>query len=113
MSIGTWFATEEGKLAAWFTDEEAIVLKFFGPLVKQIVAAGGQVVLDSAMAAATAATSAPAGTQVAAAEAAFLTTAAGEGLTTLHNAQSGAIKAAVAVLQANIAPVATDPVAAA
>lgn len=102
MSIGTWFAAEETKIAAFFTDEEKLVVEFFEPLIKSIVAAGGQVVLDSAMAAAKAAEGAPSGTRVQAAEAAFLTTSAGEGMTVVANAQAGAIKAAVAVLQATI-----------
>lgn len=99
----SWFKDEEAKIVAWFTNEEAIVIKFFEPLVKSIVAAGGQTVLDAAMAAATAASTAS-GDKVAAAEAAFVTTGTAEGLTVVHNAEAGAIKAAVAVLQANVAP---------
>lgn len=99
----SWFTDEEAKIAAWFTSEEAVVLKFFEPLIKSVVAAGGKVILDSAMAAATAASTAS-GDKVAAAEAAFLATGASEGLTVVHNAEAGAIKAAVAVLQANLAP---------
>ena len=114
MTIGTWLTAEEAalaqlategeaKVAAVFTSEEAIIVQFFGPLIKSIIAAGGQVVLDSAMAAATAASTAS-GDKVAAAEAAFVAQGTSEGLTVVHNAEAGAIKAAVAVLQANITP---------
>lgn len=91
------------------TNEEAIVIDYFGPLIKQIVAAGEalgkvtieagiQVILDAATAAATSAATAT-GDKVAAAEAAFIATASSEGVTAIHNAEAGAIKAAVAIIQ--------------
>lgn len=102
-SLGQWFFS-------WFSDEEKQILEFLAPLVKQIrdealklgndnVQAGLAIIENAALAAATAAVSAPPGTQVAAAEAAFLQIAATQGVTAIHNAEAAAIKAAVAIIQ--------------
>lgn len=111
MTIGTWFAEEEAKVGAWFTNEEAQLIQFFGPLFKQIIAAGEalgkqtiqqgvQVILDAATKAVTTAASAPAGSNIVqVAEQTFLATAQSEGVIVIHNAEAGAIKAAVAIAQ--------------
>ena len=114
MSIGTWIKTEEEKIAAVFTNEEAAIMQFLAPLGKQILAAakalgtstvqeGVQVILNSAIQAAQAGAQAQAtgGNAVTAAETAFVSTATAQGITVIHNAEAGAIKAAVAIVQAN------------
>lgn len=70
-------------------------------LGKQDLTAGLQVLKDSVTTAVAAGTAAIAAGQnpVQAAESTFLTTAAGEGKTALSNAESGAIKAGVALAQ--------------
>ena len=102
------------ELKTWFTNEEQIVMAEFEPLVVQIVAAvkalgkatfdeGFQVFKDAAKAAvdagAAAALSGNPAAVVSSAEAAFLTTGASEGVTAIHNAEAGLIKAAVATAQ--------------
>ena len=95
-----------------FTTEEQAVLDFLTPLANQIaqtaltlgkqdLAAGLQVLKDSVTTAVAAGATAIASGQnpVTAAETTFLTTAAGEGKTALDNAESGAIKAGVAIAQ--------------
>ncbi len=112
MTIGTWFKAEETKVAAFFTTEEQAVIDFLTPLANQIyqtalvlgkqdLAAGLQVLKDSVVTAVTAGATAIAAGQspVTAAETTFLTTAAGEGKTALSNAEAGAIKAGVAIVQ--------------
>ena len=110
---------------AEFTSDEAAVMAFLAPLGSQILAAakalgkadvqaGLQVIKDTAISAvaAGAAAAASGGNAVQAAEAAFLATGASEGLVTIHNAEAGAIKAAVAIAQSAVAEVvAPTPVA--
>jgi len=81
-------------------------------LGKQDLAAGLQVLKDSVATAVQAGATAIAAGQspVAAAEASFLTTAAGEGKVALSNAESGAIKAGVALVQQAVAPLASPAV---
>lgn len=100
-----WVKTE-------FSAEESAVIDFLTPLANQIyqtaltlgkqdLQAGLQVLKDSVATAVMAGTTAIAAGQnpVQIAESTFLTTAAGEGKTALSNAESGAIKAGVAVAQ--------------
>ena len=118
MSLSTFIAKEVTAVEGFFTSEEALVVQFLGPLAMQIVAAvealgkatfaeGLQVLKDAAMAgvAAGAEAAATGGNAVTAAEAAFVATGSTEGLVVVHNAEAGAIKAAVAIAQANAAPV--------
>lgn len=121
-----WVETE-------FSSEEKAVMDFLTPLANQIyhtaltlgkqdVAAGLTVLKDSVTTAVAAGATAIAAGQnpVVAAETAFLTTGAGEGITALSNAESGAIKAGVAIAQQAAAaiegnatpPASIDPVAA-
>lgn len=110
-----------------FTADEQAVIDFLTPLAHQIyqtalklgkedLQAGLQVLKDSVATAVAAGTAAIAAGQnpVTAAETTFLTTAAGEGKSALSNAESGAIKAGVAILQQAVAPLAspapTEPV---
>jgi hypothetical protein len=125
MTIGTWFQDRldcvtnsanavEGAVHGWLGPEEALLLDFFGPLMKQVEAealrigkqdlqVGLQILKDSALSAVKAAVLAPPGHKVEAAEVAFLGTAACEGVTAIHNAQAGALKAAVAIIQGQTA----------
>lgn len=132
MSFGTWFGSigsavgsvgstiaypfvaSANFVVALFTHEEKAILDFFGPLIEQVKAealvlgkndlqAGFQVLKDAAMAAVVAAENAPAGKKVATAEAEFITVMAQEGLDAVHNAEAGLIKAAVAIIQTNLA----------
>lgn len=109
MGIGAWISKEEHKIVAFFKQEEADVVHFLTPLVKQILDAaqalgketlseGVAVILNAATKAATTAATAT-GDKVAVAEAAFLDVVKTDGVTVIHNAEAGAIKAAVAVLQ--------------
>lgn len=121
MTFSSWIKDEVTVVENWFTDEEAGVVKFFGPLVQQIIAAGAalgkatvadgvKVILDGAMSAATSAATAT-GDKVATAEAAFVSTVSTEGLTVVHNAEAGAIKAAVAIIQSAVGTLSTAPTA--
>jgi hypothetical protein len=114
MSIGTWFKDTQKTVLGWFTPEEAAILEFFHPLMLQVKAealklgkdnlqVGLNILKDAAISAAMAAATAP-GDKVAAAETAFLTTGASEGIVAIHNAEAGAIKAAVAIVQSTQAP---------
>ncbi len=107
-----WFANETNVVSAAFTSDEAAVMKFLAPLGAQILAAakalgkstvqeGLQVLVSGATTAVAAGVAAEASGQnpVPAAEAAFLSTEAAGGATLLHNAEAGAIKAAVAIAQ--------------
>ena len=120
MSIGTWFAQEETKVAAWFSNEEAALVKYFGPLFKQILAqaviigkgdaAAGLTVLQDAVTSAVAAGAAAAvsgGNAVQAAENALISTGTSEGITAVHNAEAGLIKAGVAIAQETAAAAST------
>lgn len=113
-----WFANETNVVTAAFTSDEAAVMKFLAPLGAQILAAakalgkstvqeGLQVLVSGATqaVAAGAAAEASGGNAVTAAETAFITTAAAGGATVLHNAEAGAIKAAVAIAQSAVAQV--------
>lgn len=103
-----------------FSADEQAVIDFLTPLANQIyqealilgkkdLQAGLQVLKDSVATAVQAGATAIAAGQspVVAAEASFLTTAAGEGKTALSNAEAGAIKAGVAILQQATAPLAS------
>ena len=99
-----------------FESDEQAVMAFLAPLGDQILAAakalgkesvqaGLKVIKDAAVAgvAAGAQALAEGGNAVTAAEAAFLATGASEGITAVHNAEAGAIKAAVAIAQKAVA----------
>ena len=103
---------------------EQEVIDFLTPLAQQIQAqalilgkqdlqAGLQVLKDSVITAVAAGTGAIAQGQspVVAAEAAFLTTAAGEGKVALNNAEAAAIKAGVAIAHQAAAALSPAPVA--
>lgn len=108
-----WFGAREHDLLNWMHGDDKYVLEFFAPLMEQVKATaiqlgkddlkvGLQILRDAAVAAAMSAAAAPEGTsKVAAAEAAFLTVGAAEGITAIHNAEAGAIKAAVALVQSH------------
>lgn len=104
--------------AEFETDEQA-VMAFLAPLGAQILAAakalgkadvqaGLQVIVDAAKSGAAAGTQAllSGANPVPAAESAFLTTGEAEGITAIHNAEAGAIKAAVAIEQSLVSPTA-------
>ncbi len=114
MNIGDWIHTQENAVLGWFKEEDRAVINFFAPLMLQFkaaaiklgkddLAAGLKVLEGAALKAVTAAALAPPGTQVAAAELAFLTELASAGIAAIHNAEAGAIKAAVAILQSQTA----------
>ena len=111
-----WIATETNIVGAYFTSDEAAVMKFLAPLGAQILEAAksiGKATVQDGLAAlvatATAAVSAGAqaaasgGNAVSAAEDAFIATGTSQGLTVIHNAEAGAIKAAVAIAQSTMA----------
>jgi hypothetical protein len=110
-----WVSEEITEIEAKFTSEEAAVMKFLAPLGAQILAAakalgkesikeGIEVLKSSATlaVAAGAAAEASGGDAIKAAEEAFLGSAGAGGATVIHNAEAGAIKAAVAIAQAAI-----------
>lgn len=111
---------------AEFETDEAAVMAFLAPLGNQILAAakalgkadvqaGLQIIKDTAIAAVAAGASAAAtgGNAVSAAEAAFISVGSSEGLTAIRNAESGAIKAAVAIAQTAAAELSAPAVQAA
>lgn len=114
MTIGTWLTGVESQLLGFFSSEEKAIIEFFGPLMAQVKEAalelgkqdlqvGLQIIKDAALQSVVAAATAPAGTQVQVAEATFLKVGAVEGITAVHNAEAGAIKAAVAIVQTQAA----------
>lgn len=114
MSIGTWLTNIENKLMAFFSSEDKALIEFFGPLMAQVkevayelgkedVQAGLQIIKDAAMASVVAAAAAPSDQRVKVAETTFLTVGAAEGISAIHNAEAGAIKAAVAIVQTQAA----------
>ena len=122
MSIGSWFSRVEGGFIKMFSNDEQAVIEFLTPLAQQIEAAvkslgkatfaeGLQVLKDAAAQAVAAGATAAAtgGNAVAAAEAKFLEVGASEGITAVHNAESAAIKAAVAVAQTAFAAIPATP----
>jgi len=109
-NITTWFDHQKNAFLAWFSKEDKALITFFGPLMLQVKAValqlgkndlqvGLKILEDAAFAAVTAAVTAPPGTNVAVAETIFLQILIKEGITAIHNAEAGAIKAAVAILQ--------------
>jgi hypothetical protein len=126
MNIGSIFSPvlAAGKFFfSLFSNEEKAVLEFFAPLIKQVkdeavklgkgeLEAGLRILKDAALQAAMAAAVAPPGTKVAIAEATFLRVGISEGITEIHNAEAGAIKAAVAIVQQEQAAVAAVAAAA-
>lgn len=109
MSFNTFLSNIYETVKSWFLTEEAAIIEFFGPLMIQVKDAalelgkgdlqvGLQVIQHAALAAVTAAATAK-DNKVEAAEAAFLAVGASEGIVAIHNAEAGAIKAAVAIIQ--------------
>lgn len=107
-----WVSGEVTEVEDFFTSEEAEVVKYFGPLISQVVAqakvigkedfAAGFKVLTDAVSTAVAAGAEAAttgGNPVTAAEVSFVATVASEGITAVHNAEAGLIKAGVAIVQ--------------
>ncbi len=95
---------------AFFSSEDKAIIEFFGPLMAQVkevayelgkedVQAGLEVLKKAALASVAAAAVAPSDQRVKVAEATFLTVGAAEGIKAIHNAEAGAIKAAVAIVQ--------------
>ena len=120
MSFSSWVSGEVTAVENFFESEEAAVVKYFGPLISQVVvaatalgkadfASGLQVLTDSVTTAvaAGAAAAATGGNAVTAAETSFLATGASEGITAIHNAESGLIKAGVAIAQSAASAVAS------
>src|SRR5580658_4240343 len=119
MSFESWIKGEVTEVEDFFTSAEADVVKYFGPLISQVVAsvtalgkadfsAGLQVLTDSVTTAVAAGTAAIAsgGNPVTAAETSFLATGASEGITAVSNSYAGLIKAGVAIAQSASADVA-------
>lgn len=113
MSFESWISGEVQAVEDFFTTEEAAVVKFFGPLITQVVAAvktlaaddfdaGLAILKDAATKAVQAGSIAKAAGQdvVKTAEDAFVGIVKTEGVTAVNNAESAAIKAAVAITQA-------------
>src|SRR4029078_5602909 len=101
-TAGAWFFK-------FFTTDQQMILAFFAPLINQVrdqalilgnqnLQVGFKILQDSALAAATAALTAPPGMQVGAAEAAFLQVLMAEGVGAVNNAEAATIKAAVAII---------------
>lgn len=122
MSLNTFLTNVYNTVKSWFQTEEAQIIEFFGPLMvqvrevalelgKQDLQVGLGILRDAALGAATAAATAPTGSKVEVAEAAFLSIVTAEGITAIHNAEAGAIKAAVAIIQQQAAAT-LNPVAA-
>ena len=128
MTFQAWLAGEVQDVEDFFTTEEAAVFKYVGPLVSQVVtqakvigkgdfAAGLKVLTDSVTTAvaAGAESAATGGNAVQAAESSFLATGAAEGISAIHNAEAGLIKAGVAIAQSasaaltSVAAPAVDP----
>jgi hypothetical protein len=114
LSIGSWFTNIENRLLAFFSAEDKAIIEFFGPLMAQVkdvayelgkedVQAGLEVLKKAALASVAAAAVAPSDQRVAVAETTFLTVGAAEGIKAIHNAEAGAIKAAVAIVQTQAA----------
>lgn len=117
MSFESWIKGEVQEVEDFFTTEEAAVVQFFGPLITQVVAAakslgkqdfaaGLQILKDGASSAVQAGAIAKAAGQdvIAAAENAFVGVVKTEGVTAVNNAESAAIKAAVAIEQSTLNP---------
>jgi hypothetical protein len=121
MGLSTWLnnaklavLTWANKLAKIFSPEDEPLLIFFAPLIKQVkeealklgknnLQVGLDIMKEAAMTAATVAATAPSGQKARAAEEIFIEILRTKGVTAIHNAQAGLIKAAVAILQSQIA----------
>lgn len=99
----------------FFVDEDKIIVEYFTPLMAQVKAAalkagkddlkiGFKILVDAASGAVQAGLTAPPGTNVAVAEAAFISIAVKEGVVAIHNAEASMIKAAVAIAQTQAVP---------
>jgi hypothetical protein len=118
----SWFSKEIASIESWFSSEEKVVLNFLEGAARSIVANGGPVLINAAMAAVTAAeTTGGTGAQkLQAATAAVVSTLKGQGLPVVQNAINAAIEGAVANLKASLpapaaaaspAPIAQTPAA--
>ncbi|HXQ40382.1 MAG TPA: phage holin, LLH family [Candidatus Udaeobacter sp.] len=98
----SWFSKEIASVEAWFSSEEKVVLNFLEGAAKSIVANGGPVLINAAVAAVTAAeTAGGTGSQkLQAATAAVVSTLKNQGLPVVQNAINAAIEGAVANLKA-------------
>lgn len=120
MGITSWLSKAQkavydwsAKLAKIFTPEDEPLLVFFSPLIKQVkeealrlgknnLQVGLDILKEAALKAAAEAASAPSGMKSRAAEEIFLEILRTKGVTAIHNAQAGLIKAAVAIIQAQV-----------
>ena len=104
----SWFSNEIASVEAWFSSEEKVVLDFLEGAAKSIVANGGPVLINAAVAAVTAAeTTGGTGAQkLQAATSAVVSTLKSQGLPVVQNAINAAIEGAVANLKASLPPAA-------
>ena len=102
----SWFSNEIASVEAWFSSEEKVVLDFLEGAAKSIVANGGPVLINAAVAAVTAAeTTGGTGAQkLQAATGAVVSTLKSQGLPVMQNAINAAIEGAVANLKASVPP---------
>ena len=114
-TFSSWLSGEIQEIEGFFTSAEAALAKYFGPLFQQILttaetlgqgdAALGLQVLTNAVTTAVAAgaTAAASGADaVSAAESTFVSTLNTQGITAVHNAEAGLIKAGVAIAQSAV-----------
>lgn len=111
----SWFSNEIASVEAWFSSEEKVVLDFLEGAAKIIVANGGPVLINAAVAAVTAAeTTGGTGDQkLQAATGAVVSTLKSQGLPVVQNAINAAIEGAVANLKSSLPAPAPTPAAAA
>ena len=106
----SWF-TSVGSYFSERIKEEQILYNYFKPMMDQVkiealrlgkedFEVGFKILTETALEAVTAAAVAPPGTQVAVAETTFLAVGAVKGIVAIKNAEQSAIKAAVAIMQA-------------
>lgn len=100
----SWFSKEIASVEAWFSSEEKVVLDFLEGAAKSIIANGGPVLINTAVAAVAAAeTAGGTGSQkLQAATAAVVSTLKSRGLPVVQNAINSAIEGAVANLKASL-----------
>jgi hypothetical protein len=113
MGLSKWFNNLKAKFYKMFGPEDEPLLDFFSPLIKQVkeealklgknnLQVGLNILKEAAMTAASEAALAPSGQKTKAAEEIFLEILRTKGVTAIHNAQAGLIKAAVAILQSQV-----------
>lgn len=113
-NIGSWFKPITNinftPIKKYFVDEDKIIIEYFTPMMNQVkeealrvgkqdLQIGFKILTDAAIGAAIAGLTAPPGTNIAVAEATFLTIGIKEGIDAIHNAEASMIKGAVAIVQ--------------